>query len=416
MSRSRLKPWRAAAGTAVALTTLAALSACTADEGEKEQSPEETKVSLVDLLNENERLFAELYETEPKVTRVCLEEAGFAVHDEMALLQTYVIGVDQGGLQEDYYDFQNWLPEPELAAEWGFGHWVWQSEDSDDLMEEYHELLYPDEPEAVQEEYPDNSAFEALDAEEQIAWYTAFMGEEKMTYEDRAWQLRNPDASEEEISARLSEIQHVEDEGEIEGDLEIIPPKPGGCELQTIEALYGEPQLVEEEMEEGVEEGLAIFTWSYRPEEPLVPAMDMASVEAETAEVSDAFLSCVAERGYPGWEFQDGSWLPLVQYFDQIYLGEDYAPMEEPGVDGPDVTVPEIPADVPDDFEGKKAYEIEMAVAFSDCADEVQYRETVIAVIDEAELAAYEAIETDLFAYQDQLRDALTTAQDLLGA
>jgi hypothetical protein len=57
-----------------------------------------------------------------------------------------------------------------------------------------------------------------------------------------------------------------------------------------------------------------------------------------------------------------------------------------------------------------------MAVAFSDCADEVEYRETVIEVMDAEELAAYESIETDLFAYQEQLREALKKAQDLLEA
>jgi hypothetical protein len=411
MRRSPIMP------LAAATTAMLALSACTADEPAKEdQSAEETKVDLVELLNENDRLFKELYEIEPDITRVCLEDAGFTVHDEMALYQVEVIGVDEGGLQEDYYSFSEWLPDPDLAAQWGFGQWVYQADDSGDLVTEYNELRYPEEPTTVEEDYPDNSAFEALDAEEQIAWYTAFMGEEQMTYNDVAWQLRNPDASQEEVSQRLSEIQHVEDDGSIEGDLELIPPKPGGCELATIEALYGEPQLVEEEMEEGVEEGLAIFTWKFRPEEPAIPPTDQAAIEAATAEVSAAFLSCVAEAGYGEWEFQEGGWLPVSEYFYQIYLDEEYEEVYEEGFEPPEVTIPDLPADLPDDFEGRKAYEIEMAVAFSGCADEVQYRETVIAAMDAEELAAYEAIEIDLFAYQDQLREALKTAQDLLEA
>jgi hypothetical protein len=411
MRRSPITPLKTAAAL---LASLAALSACTADEPEQEKPAEEAKVDLVDLLNESDRLFKELYETEPDITRACLEEAGFAVHDEMALYRLHVIGVDESALQEDYYNFQEWLPERAMAAEWGFGQWIWESDD-EDLITEYSELRSPDEPE-IEENYPDNSAFEALDAEEQIAWYTAFMGEEKMTYEDRAWQLEHPDASEEEIAERQSEIQHVEDDGEIEGELEIVPPKPGGCELATIEALYGELQLVEEPMEEGVEEGLTIYTWTYRPEEPAVPPTDTAAIEAATADVSDAFLTCVADAGFGQWEFQEGGWLPIYDYFNQVYLGDDYEEVEEPGFETVEVTVPELPDDLPDDFEGKKAYEIDMALAFADCADQVEYRETVMAAMDAEELAAYEAIETELFAYQEQLREALKTAQDLLEA
>ncbi|WP_205324770.1 hypothetical protein [Glycomyces sp. YM15] len=416
MRRSPITPLRAAAGTAAMLTSLAALGACTEGGPEREQPPEETKVDLVALLNENDRLFKELYEIEPDITRACLENEGFSVHDEMALYQFQVIGVDEGGLQEDYYSFSEWLPEPDLAAQWGFGQWVYQAGESDDLITEYNELRYPEEPQPVEEEYPDNSAFEALDAEDKIAWYTAFMGEEKMTYEDRAWQLRNPDASDEEVSQRLSKIQNREDDGSIGGDLEIIPPKPGGCELATIEALYGEPQLIEEDLGEGVEEGLAIFTWKFRPEEPPVPPTDQASIDAATADVSAAFLTCVAEAGHGEWEFQEGGWLPVSEYFYRVYLGEDHEERYEEGFEPPEVTIPDPPADLPGDFEGKKAYEIEMAVAFSDCSEEVGYREAVIAAMDAEELASYEAIETDLFAYQDRLREALKTAQDLLEA
>jgi hypothetical protein len=412
----------AAAGLTAAITALVGLSACTENgsDGDKEQSAEETKVSLVDLLNENERLFAELYETEPKVTRACLEEQGFTVHDEMALYQHYAIGVDQGGLQEDYYDFQTWLPETEMAADWGFGHWLWHGdENDDDLLEEYNALLYPEETEVVEEEYPDNSAFEALDAEEKIAWYTAFMGEAKMEYEDRAWRLRHPDATEEEIGGRLSEIQNVEDDGSIEGDLEIVPPDLGGCELTMIESLYGEPELVQEnmEMEDGtvVEEGMAIYNWEYRPKAPAVPPNDSEAIAADTAAVTDAFLGCVADRGFGEWQFVDDSWMPLTQYFDLVYYGESTSPEEGMG-DSEEIadSMPELPEDLPSDFEGKKAYEIDMAVAFAGCADEVEYRETVMAAYDKAELAAYEAVETELFAYQEALRAALATAQDLL--
>ncbi|MDN3239737.1 hypothetical protein [Glycomyces tritici] len=415
MQRYPVTPLRTAAGAAALLTSLAALGACTEDAPETVQPEEAAKVDLVALLDENDRLAKELYEIEPEVTRVCLENEGFSVHDETALFQVMVIGVDEAGPQEDSYEFENWLPESGTAAEWGFGQWIWQSDD-EELITEYNEIRFPDEPEIEEEQPPDNSAFEALDVEDQIAWYTAFMGEERMAHEDRAWMLRNPDATQEEYDQRRSEIEPAEDDGSIEGETEIVPPKPGGCELATIEALYGEPQLVEEEMEEGVEPGLTIYTWKYRLEEPMVPPTDLAFIEAETQEASDAFLTCLTERRFGGWEFQDGSWLPVVQYFDQIYLGEDYESFEGPGAEDLDAVIPEPPADLPDDFEDKKAYEIEMAVAFAECADEVQYREAVIAASEAEEQAAYAAIETELYAYQDSLRDALKTAQDLLQA
>ncbi len=104
----------------------------------------------------------------------------------------------------------------------------------------------------------------------------------------------------------------------------------------------------------------------------------------------------------------------MVQYFDQIYLGEDYEPFEGPGADDIAAVIPEAPPTFPT-LRGQEAYEIEMAVAFADCADEVEYREAVIAASDAEEQAAYAAIETELCAYQATPRCA-EDREDLLEA
>lgn len=412
-----MRRWKTAVGTITAMAALGAAGACTGPGDEEEAGAEPAKVDLVDLLNENERLFAELWETEPKVVRACLEDQGFTVHDETALHRDYALGVDTGGLQEDYYGFQEWLPTTGMAAEWGFGQWLWTSEDYE-AREEYDALKYPDQTEHVEEEAPDDAAFEALDVEERIAWYEAYLGPERMAHDDLAWRLRHPDADESEIAARQAETQE-DGSGEIDLETEATEPKPGGCELEMIQALYGEPRLVEEE----VEEGLSLFTWQYRPEAPVAPPNDEAAIAADTAEAADAFLTCVADRGFGEWRFPESRMLPVNVYFGLVYEDEYYTEAAEGLVDGSDDLVeeardsmPELPDDLPSDFEGRKAHEIDMAVAFADCADEAGYREAVMAAFDAAELEAYRSIETELFAYQDALRDSLATAQELIEA
>ncbi|THV28063.1 hypothetical protein [Glycomyces paridis] len=410
-----MRRWTTALGTTAALAVLAAVGACT-DEGSGGSAAQEAeKVDLVDLLNENERLFGELWETESTVIRVCLEDQGFTVHDEEALHRDYATGVDpMYGLQEDSYDFQYWLPTSEMAPEWGFGVWLWNTgEDEFEAREEYNALLYPDQVSYEEVPAPDNSAFEALGVDERIDWYEAYMGEEKMAAQDLAWHLRNPDATESEVSARQAEAAQEDESGDIEFEDEFTEPKPGGCELSMIESLYGEPELVEEEMEPGVEEGMSFFTWEYRPEAPMPPPTDLAGIDAAVAAETDAFLTCVADAGFGEWTLVEGGGLPVTPYFDLVYTGESISIDGEPY---DQESMPEPPEDLPDDFEGKKAYEIEMAVAFAACADEAGYREAVMAAHDEADLEAYRSIETDLFAYQESLREALTTAQELIEA
>jgi hypothetical protein len=128
------------------------------------------------------------------------------------------------------------------------------------------------------------------------------------------------------------------------------------------------------------------------------------------------FLDSITEAGHPGWEFDDTGRLVMRDYSSMLYTGE---PFEEfvPGEEVPADTsppVPDLPADVPSDFDGKLAYEVEMAVAFARCGDETGYRQTATSTYDAVVAEQYAAIEVDTYAWQDQIRDYIVKAQDLI--
>jgi hypothetical protein len=77
--------------------------------------------------------------------------------------------------------------------------------------------------------------------------------------------------------------------------------------------------------------------------------------------------------------------------------------------------MPEHPEDMPEDYEGQREYEIEMAVDFAECGDETGFREAAATAWEELLAERYQALEQDLYAWQDEMRTALDRAQDVLG-
>jgi hypothetical protein len=395
--------WRLAAGL-IGATALAATAACSESGGDAadEATTEGEAVDaagLLEMLNENVRLSKELDAAEDRVIAECLEAQGFEVHDMRELGQHEPYEFDS---LVDFYPTESFLPEADIAAQWGFGWWAETAEMFDSQeTQDYYAAAYPDP--FADEPVFDNSEFESLPDDERRAWSVAYQGEEVTA------DLEGTGAPSEDGSSSS-------EDGSLEfGDGEMpSAPKPGGCQLEMITALYGEPKQVELEVEGGY------LVWQWQPEQPVV---DYDAIEAEFAgrmtDAESGFLSCIDEAGYPGWEFNDTGRLAMRDYYSMLYTGEpfheDVPPGEEAQVDT-SPPVPDLPDDVPDDFEGKRAYEVDMAVAFAACGDESGYRETATSTFDEIVAEHYAAIEVDTYAWQDQIRDYTAKAQELIAA
>jgi hypothetical protein len=395
--------WTTTAGL-LGLAALAATAACTAtggdatEEGADAAEVEIDAAQLVEMLNESVRLEKELSAAEGRIIAECLEAQGFQVHDQRELGQNEPYEVDS---LVDYYPAESFLPEVDIAAEYGFGWWaetaeMFDSQETQDYYEATWAAEFADDP------VFDNSAFESLPDDERRAWSVAYRGEEATAALEGTGEPTGDDGSSEDGSLDFGD-----------GDMQYGEPEPAGCQREMIDALHGEPQQVE------VEEGF--LSWRWRPEAPVV---DYEAISAEySSRMVDAqggFLGCVADRGYPGWEFDDSGALAMIDYSSLLYTGEVYDPgwLPDDVVVEEDTSppVPDLPEDVPDDFEGKRAYEVEMAVAFAECGDESGYRETATATYDAVMAEQYAAIETETYAWQDEIRELTTKAQELIAA
>jgi hypothetical protein len=181
-----------------------------------------------------------------------------------------------------------------------------------------------------------------------------------------------------------------------------------------IEALYGEPKQVELDFDGGY------LDWQWRPMQPEADYDAMETGYAERmADHHAGFLGCIDEAGYPGWEFDERGALAMRDYSAMLYTGEPYEFEVMPGDEAPVDTsppVPDLPEDVPGDFDGKRAYEVDMAVAFADCGDSTGYREIADSTFDSVVAEQYAAIEVDTYAWQEQIREYTVKAQELIAS
>ena len=393
-----------AAGALCAALALAAAAACTDDSGGGDGSGPEgagevfEEDRLLDMVNESSRLQYELESAEFRIIQNCLERQGFTVHDQMWFTaaepeeQEALFGVE---------DWGGWLPEPDEAAEYGLGTWSTtedgQSDPDLDAYREYKGFVEDGmaEGDAAGGGGPDNSEFEALTPEEQYDWYVAFWGEATAA-EENAYLLGEdrPDAT--DGGSTDGEI----DLGE---DFDYVQPEPGGCQREMIDALYDDLQLVEDP--EGGEYRTA--NWSWRPANPMddFASIDEANVafRDQMAAVEGELVDCLAERGRPGWAFDEEGSLPLSDYFYELYEGT---------VDVHDH--PDLPDDAPTDYEGKKEFEIAFAVELAECGDETGFRDTATQAWADSRNDYYLSIETVVYAWQDEIRSILTTAQEVI--
>jgi hypothetical protein len=389
------------AGALVAALALAAAAACSDDANSGGDDPaadggaaESEAPRLEDLVNESNRLLYELESAENRIIQACLEDHGFTVHDQLTISVTEpepeddLLGAENAG---------NWPPPLDEATKYGLGWWAHEDEADPDEVEEYEAFkgydFESDLGAGVTEGggAPDNSEFDELDPQEQYDWWVAYWGE-AAALDENGYLIGEEGAA-------------ASDEDEIyTGDeFSYVQPEPGGCQREMIDALYDDLRLVEDP-EGGKSRGAY---WHYRPQNPVD---DFANGEASKtmyheamAEADVALVDCLAEHGHPGWEFDEEHSLPTFDYMLELYDGE-----------AADHNHPDLPADAPTDYEGKKAFEIAFAVELAECGDETGYREIQKQAWVESQEAFYSSIETEIFAWQEEVTAILTKAQEVL--
>ncbi|GAB3645946.1 hypothetical protein GCM10028833_06970 [Glycomyces tarimensis] len=350
---------------------------------EAEFGPEEAAVEadrLYQIVNESMQIESQLQALEQRVARKCMEDQGFVVHAPVLEQEPF-----QPRPYTDYMvygpDFA--VPAVEDAERWGFGQWipsVWATGDEDLIAE----LITPDvesrfdvsaEP-SGQAEYEWDTQDQAYQAE----WVEAYTGS----------------------PAFVSDVKGVE----IDGSAEL-----GGCRLEMIETMYGEP-VKHQSGGDGEAE-----SWASHPASPALGLeLDPGGEAAGWRDVLDgedtAFLDCIAGRGYEAWDFTDAALnMPLWEYFGRMY--EPDSPNWTGEGDG--TAAPEAPEDAPSEFGGIMALEIAMATDFAECGQESGLRAAIeygwaLELID-----AYRPIETEMAGWQSDMHGHLDNAQDYLG-
>jgi hypothetical protein len=385
-------------GAAAALLALAALAACTDDGkgGSDGESPAFEAPRLVDMVNESSRLLYELEVAENRIIQACLEEDGLTVHDQ------FWFDVPEPVEQDEVFradDWGNWLPPLEEAEQYGLGVWATTTEGlGTPEAEAYAEFkgydLDAGSPGAGGgPDLPDNSEFEALTPEQQYDWYVGYFGEAAASQE---W-------------GYLVGVEAADTGGGTDGEIDLgdgfayVQPEPGGCQREMIDALYDDLRQVQTPEGEEYRES----TWEWRP---VNPADDFAAIDGANAAYQEAIagvqgelVQCLADKGHPGWEFDEEGSLPYADYLYELYEGSS------------DVhDHPDLPDNAPQDFEGQKEFEIAFAVDLAECGDETGYRETAEQAWGESREDYYVSIETQVYAWQDEVRGILTKAQEVL--
>jgi hypothetical protein len=334
---------------------------------------------LFQIVNESSAIEDELIQIEHRITKRCMEDEGFSVHDPMLFQHTDYAAYSAAGYLSSA-PLQA-IPTPGDAEQWGFGTWAQfvRNPGNEDYAEE---LLTPEAMTAFgilpEEEYGlDTSEWDAQDAEYQAAWIEAYSG----------------------APAHISDVKGPEIDHEA---------PPGGCWLEMVETIYGEPHLIEYEGEDGEEGGSYSAAHAPNPiytiEEFEEPDELYTAVQAEVV----AFETCLIDGGYQEWELDESLSLPLWEYFGQMY---DPAYFEQFEPEGPS---PELPEEVPADFMGVLELERAMATDFAACGRESGLRAAVEEAWAGMLVEAYAPIETDMVGWQETMQAHLDAAQDHL--
>ncbi|GAB3219012.1 hypothetical protein GCM10027447_00780 [Glycomyces halotolerans] len=380
-----MRMWRRRAALGAAVVAIAT-GACAPTETAGEASPEvdpAAAAELVGLVRDTRLLELELGNAENRIVRTCLEARGFTVHDAWELAD---VDVDAAARSERY-PYETWLPDAGTAAETGFGLWAGAPEAAGSAEAAAHLERVPGRTDTV-----DNSAFEGLSEQRRRDWYFAYAGEDWARAHYAAAYL---------TEGGLAEL-HRSGGAPAPADAE-----PGGCLREMIESLYGETRLTEEAALGGADD-----PWNWRPSAPVEEYdLDRQSVlqswDDRLAGPQAAMLDCLDGRGHADWRFDREGGLPVRRYWQRLYGG---------GVAEGDgrAAVPEPPDDLPGDFEGRRAAEIDMAVDFAACADASGYREAARAAWDVLLYEHYSSVESQLRDWREAVIESLDRARGIV--
>ncbi|WP_100444003.1 hypothetical protein [Glycomyces xiaoerkulensis] len=368
---------RRAATPLLALPIL--LTACSGDDRRAVTADDIDRIERT-LVNGSE-LAWELTQAEARVAQACMEDLGFTVHHP-----TRLHGRSIPHRFEGFSSPYTRIPLREHAEQWGFGVWMLTDPEMAAEIRENPEYL---EAAASEQTWRDPASFEARerfdksDEEYRREWLEAFAGPEKIAYEQ--------------------EMNAAHEAGEDIAELDLEEPPYGGCELTTIEIVYGGPE--HHEADDG-------RTWWSKPslESPLTWVGDgelYPELSAQYIDQERGSLDCVAERGHGEWAFDDFGGLPVDQYLWQLYP-------DSPAVQPPAENLPEPPPDAPEDPAGAKEYEFAMALDFAECArsaglrdgsEEAWARMYVERLIDR---------ETEVYAWEQEIEEYLGNAQEYI--
>lgn len=325
----------------------------------------------------------ELVQAEYRVGSMCMQDEGFTVHDPLALFGNAVPNRFTG-FASPYAR----IPTVEQAEKFAFGDWVnWTDTDAAVAMREDPDYLAAH---AEDQGYWDpvwdteHEEFEAQGEDYTVAWEQAWKGAERYEY-DKA----------------LSEaFESAADPADV--DLDLDQPPFGGCELETIENVYGEPEKREDE------DGRVSWLKPGNDESPLVQVGDgeiYGQMLEDYADEEDAFLDCLADRGYGEWEFDEMGWLETGPFITVNLYGDTTIAYE-----GDErVEVPELP----DDFDTSDPVAAEFAIAldFAQCAEDAGLRDGAEERYARLYVERLMPNQTEIYAQEQQVKDHLANAQ-----
>lgn len=369
----------------IAIPLLAASLALTACSEEQTEVTDEDVDRIEQSIINASALSWELVQAESRVASMCMQDEGFTVHDPVALY-----GNGMPGRFEGFASPYSRIPNVEQAQKFGFGEWVRYGGDDGEVA------AMRDDPDfeafnAEDEGWWDpawdtaREEFDAMGEAYEAEWRKAFEGVERYEY-DQAF-------------------QQAMDEGEDPMDVDIEQPPFGGCELETIEIVYGEPEKTESEDGD-------YWTKPGGGESPLTSVGDGTIYNEMSAEYIDkeqAFLDCVEARGFEGWAFDETTgWLPTGDFLGTGVYGDTTQTFD----DGELVEYPELP-DGAEDLEPKE-FEFAMALDFAECAEEAGLRGDTEDTFARLYVEKIIDREAEIFAYEKNIEKYLANAQDYL--
>ncbi|RRR97587.1 hypothetical protein [Glycomyces terrestris] len=354
------------------------LTACTAEEPAEVTDEDVARIEQA-IVNGSETAW-ELVLLEQRIGSLCMQDHGFTVHDPLALSGN-TIPDRFTGFASPYAR----IPTVEQAERFGFAMWPFflDTPAAEEMRADPEFIAFTADDQGWWDPSFDEGGaeFDAQTEEYREEWERAFMGDERYEYQQAA-----------------SEAFEAGDDG-----FDLEQPPFGGCELETITAVYGEPELHEgEDGDYWVEPGPG--------ESPLTSVGDgelYAELSEDYADEEEAFLDCLVDGGYEGFEFDEYGWLDTYDFiangvFDAGLTAE---------LDGEEVVVPEIPDEVRDRTDDPQALETTIALDFARCAEDAGLRDGPEE--DWARMYTERLIgkETEIVAWQEEIDGYFANAQ-----